>query len=119
MSLQVGASCYATAVDAGRAACSQFQPLTSFNTTHVKSVTCTSSNPTTGTLNLNIVTTEISSGASSSVAVIQTLTYPPCVQSDYMEAAGIIFAALMAAYIVWFCGVKILSYLGWSRGDHA
>lgn len=119
MSLQVGMSCYSTAAQAGRAACSQYQPLSTINGNILKTVSCSSADTSTGALHLDIVTTDTSTSSVSSVQVSQQITFSDCVNQDYIDAAAIIFPALLAVYVVWICGWKMLSFVGWSRGENA
>jgi hypothetical protein len=69
MSLQVGASCYASAADAGRAACSQFSPMLHVGETTARTISCTSADATSGALNLKIVSTDLASSAVTVTAV--------------------------------------------------
>ena len=117
MSLQVGTSCYATAVDAGRAACSQFEPVSTISGSIVKTVSCSSSDPSTGALILDINSIDSSTNAASSVQVTQNISFPPCVQQDYIDAAEVIAGSLLAFWVVGYAGYKIMALLDWSRGE--
>lgn len=86
MSFQVGAFCYATSVDAGRAACSQFQNVSSLSPTQVQTVSCSGVDPASGSLLLNISSVDVGTGASSVQVVAQQISFPPCVQQDYLDA---------------------------------
>jgi len=119
MPFQVGMACYSTAVDAGRAACSAFENISTINGNIVKTVSCTSSDFATGALNLSIASTDIVTNITTTESISQLITFPPCVEGDYVEAAGIIFAGLLSIWCIWICGWKLLSFLGWSRGENA
>jgi hypothetical protein len=118
VSLQVGAFCYANAVEAGRAACSQFQPVTSLSGTLFKTITCTGSDATTGSLSLDLKTFDTAALTMTEQTFSQSLNYSDCVNQDYVDAAEVIFPALVAVWVVWICGRKMMDVLGWSRGDH-
>ncbi|MDP2144405.1 MAG: hypothetical protein Q8J80_09795 [Gallionella sp.] len=116
MALQVGAFCYASPVEAGRAACSQFQPSTVIYANEVKTVTCSGSDALTGDLLLQVVTTDTATQISTVQNITQSLTFPPCVQEDYIAYFGVIFGGLMAVYVIWLCGRWMLSFLDFNRG---
>ena len=118
MSLQVGAFCYATPADAGRAACSQWQPVVNVSGNIIKSVTCYDINAVNGALFLRVATTDTSIPSTTFQNVSHLLSYPACVEQDYLVAAEIVIAGLLALYVTWLCGWKILSYLGWTRGEN-
>lgn len=115
MSFQVGASCFATAADAGRAACSQFPPVASISGDTVKTVSCSGSDGTSGALVLDIVST--ASGVTTTSTISQPVTFGPCVQSDYVDAAEVVAGAALAVWAVWYGGKKVLQMLNWSRGS--
>lgn len=117
MSLQVGASCYATAADAGRAACSQFSPVATLSGTTLKTVSCSASHATTGALLLDVVETDTVTQATTTTQVSQLVTFPPCVQQDYLDAAEVIISGLLAVWVIWYSGHKLISFLGWTRGS--
>lgn len=118
MSMQVGASCYASSVDAGRAACASFDPVTTITASSVRTVTCASSDGVTGALNLSVSDTDIATNTTTITAISQLPAFPDCVQSDYVDAIGIIFAGLLSIWCIWICAWKLLSFLGWSRGEN-
>lgn len=105
MTLQVGNACYANPVDAGVAACSSFVPVSAVSAdgSQVRTVTCASSDPSTGALMLNIATVGTTTGASSTNAqVLQAVAFPTCTQQDYVDSYMAIFAALLGAFGVLF-----------------
>jgi hypothetical protein len=118
MSLQVGTLCYSSAVEAGRAACSQFSPVSMLSGSTMKTASCASSDAITGALLVNVVTTDLSTNASSVVQISQTVSFPACVQQDYIDAAEIIIGALLGLWCVWFTGKKIIETLGFTRGEN-
>ena len=118
MSLQVGSSCYASAVDAGRAACSQFQTIATINGNILKTVSCSSSDISTGALVLDVVTTDTTTAVTSTVQVNQLVTFPPCVEGDYIVAAEIIAGALLALWVIGYSGHKLIQFLSTNRGDY-
>jgi regulator of PEP synthase PpsR (kinase-PPPase family) len=118
MSLQVGSFCYADAVAAGRAACSQFQPVSHISDTVASTLSCSSADATTGALNLSIVSTNLSTMVVTTSTTQQLQDYMSCVLGDYMDFFGTIFAALMLLYLTWFFGQKILRTLNWGRGEN-
>jgi hypothetical protein len=117
MSLQVGASCYASAADAGRAACSQFSPMLHVGETTARTISCTSADATSGALNLKIVSTDLASSAVTVTTTQQLQDYPPCVIQDYVDSLEVVAAAVLAVWSIWYCGMKLVGFLGWSRGD--
>jgi hypothetical protein len=118
MSLQVGSFCYASPGDAGRAACSQFQSSTTISGDSLKTVTCSGADETTGALLLDVVTTSASSGTSTTTQISQSISFPECVNQDYVEFLGVVFAGVLSVYILWLCGWRLLSFIGWTRGDN-
>ena len=118
MSLQVGNTCYLSPVDAGAAACSQFSPISTINSVSVKQVTCSSADATTGALNLFVTSTDLTTNVTTSQTVQQVLSFPPCIQTDYFDAFEVVFGAVLGLYVIWLCSWKLLSYLGWSRGEN-
>jgi hypothetical protein len=116
MSVQVGAYCFATSVDAAPHACAAFVPVTQVNGSSVSTVGCSSANPD-GSLAMYRVNADSGTGAQTTVAFTMALDYPPCVQSDYVDAAealaGPVLACLVACWGLW----KLTSYLGWGRAD--
>lgn len=117
MSLQVGALCYATAIEAGRAACSQFSSVTTINGDIIKTVTCSASDALTGDLQLSIASTDLISQITTTQIVAQPLNYPPCIAQDYIDAIELLIGALLVVFIVWHGGFRMLSFLGWTRGS--
>jgi hypothetical protein len=119
MSYQVGASCYATVVDAGGAACAAYAPISSIvaDGAVVRTVTCTSADPSTGSLNLQISSTPIDGSASSIAYVSQAIAFPSCTQSDYVAATEIVVAAVLACWAAVYALNAIRKYLDWSRGE--
>jgi hypothetical protein len=117
MSFQVGSSCYATQADAGAAACSQFVPVYSQDATNFYSTTCASASAT-GALNLQNVTTKISNGAITTKLIAVMQSYPACIETDYLVAGETIAGALFGLWAIAYAGYKILSFLGWSRGQN-
>lgn len=119
MSLQVGAFCYATPVDAGRAACAQFSPITSVDGSgNVITLSCASSDATTGALNLQKIVTA-PGGAQTVSTVVELPSYPDCVQGDYIAAVEVVIPGLLVCWVLWFTGRSIMRFLGWSRGENA
>lgn len=116
MALQVGALCYASAIEAGRAACSQFNSVTTISGNEIKTVTCSSADPMTGALQLSIATTNTNTQNTTTQIVAQPLNYPPCIVQDYIDAIGVIISGLLVVFIVWHGGWRMLSFLGWTRG---
>lgn len=117
MSLQVGSVCYASPVDAGSAACAAFVPVSSISGGQVQTVSCGSSDSTTGALNLTVSSTNISSGVTSSIQISQLQTFPPCAQGDFIAAFEVLFAGLLGLWAMWYGGSKLIGFLGWSRGQ--
>jgi hypothetical protein len=117
MSLQVGSFCYADAIEAGRAACSQFQPVSHLSDTVASTIYCSSSDATTGALNLSIVSTNILSGVVTTQTTQQRMDFMPCVLSDYVDFIGVIFGGIMTVWVVWYFGKKLLALLNWGRGE--
>lgn len=116
MAFQVGVSCYATAADAGRAACSQFQPLTTISGNTVKTVSCSSADVITGDLNLSVISTDIPTNITTAQGITHSLSFPPCIQQDYLDAIEVVSASLLSVLVIWWCGMKLVNFLGWSRG---
>ncbi len=119
MALQVGSFCYASLVEAGRATCSQFNPLTTINGNEIKTVTCAGSDLATGDLQLSVVVLDMLTNSSSTQTYSHALSYPPCIQQDYIDAAEVVIGAVLVIYVFWICGWKLLSFLGWTRGENA
>lgn len=119
MSYQVGAACYATIVDAGGAACAQYAPVSGVveNGAVVRTVSCTSVDLTTGALNLQITSTPVDGSPSSTRTVAQSISYPPCIYSDYVQAAEVIFGSVLAVWAAIYGIQKIRGLLNWSRGE--
>lgn len=119
MSYQVGAACYATVVEAGGAACAAYAPVSTLvlDGAAVRTVSCTSADPSTGALKLQISTTPVDGSAGTSTVVSQSIAFPECTQGDYVAAAEIIFGAVLAAWaLVWGLNA-VRRYLDWSRGE--
>ena len=117
MSLQVGSFCYADIVQAGRAACSQFPVVSHISDTVASTLSCASSDATTGALNLSIVSTNLSSGVVTTITTQQRMDFMPCVLSDYVDFFGVIFGGIMTVWVVWYFGKKLLALLNWGRGE--
>lgn len=119
MSYQVGAACYATVVDAGVAACAAYAPISTLvsNGAVIRTISCTSADAVTGALKLQITSTPVSGGASTIAQVKQVISYSPCVQSDYVAAAELIFAAILSVWAALYGVNAIRRYLDWSRGE--
>ncbi|MDK6078350.1 hypothetical protein [Massilia varians] len=121
MSYQVGAACYATVVDAGAAACAQYAPVSSLvqDGAVIRTVSCSSADPTSGALFLHISSTPSDGlGQTTSVTVKQSISFPDCQQSAYVQAAQVVFGACLGLWSVIWCGKKILELLNWGRGDN-
>lgn len=116
MSLQVGSLCYATAVDAGSAACSFFVPVSSVDASGVRSVSCIGADQVTGALNFQVATTP-PGGATTYATISQLPAFPPCSHDDYLIAveqiAGVALACVAVCYGAW----QLYKLLHWSRGD--
>jgi len=119
MSYQVGAACYATVVDAGGAACAAYAPVSTLvhDGAAVRTVSCTSADPSSGALNLQISTTPVDGSPGTVSTVSQPIAFPPCTQADYVLAAETIVAALLAAWVVVWGVNEVRKYIDWSRGD--
>lgn len=119
MSFQYSNSCYLTVVDSGVAACANFLPLTmlSQDGLTVKSLSCASADLETGALNFDLISTLISSGASSVSSVSQLYSFAACTQSDYFVAFQAVFGAVLALVIISYGMWKIYTYLNWARGS--
>lgn len=98
MSYQVGAACYATVVDAGGAACTAYAPVSTLvsDGAILRTASCSSVDSTTGALNLQITSTPVDGTASTTAIVSQTISYPACIQADYILAGEIVAGALLA-----------------------
>lgn len=119
MSFQVGSACYATVVDAGVAACAQYAPVSTLiqDGAVIRTVSCSSADATTGALNLNISSTPVDGSAGTVATVQQAITYADCQQFAWVQAAEVVFAALLGLWAVCYAGYKIISLLRWGRGD--
>jgi hypothetical protein len=119
MSYQVGAACYATVVDAGAAACAQYQPVSTLvqDGAVIRTVSCSSADPTTGALNLNISSTPVGGSPGTSATVQQAITFPDCQQFAYVQAAQVIFGSLLGLWAVIWCGKKMIDIINWGRGE--
>lgn len=97
MPVQVAGYCYATNADAAPAACAGFASLSQLmpDGQTVKTVSCTGTNSETGAL-LITVTTLPPAGPQSAIVLEQTPNFPPCIESDKVEATMAITSALMA-----------------------
>lgn len=120
MSFQVGAACFATVVDAGAAACAQYQPVSSLvqDGAVIRTVSCSSADITTGALNLTVSSTPVdgSTGATA-ITVQQAITFPDCQQAVYVQAAQVIFGACLGLWSVIYCGKKLIETINWGRGE--
>lgn len=121
MSFQVGSACYATVVDAGVAACAQYEPVSTLiqDGAVIRTVSCSSADATTGALILNISSTPVDGSAGTVATVHQAITYADCQQFAWVQAAEVVFAALLGLWAVCYGGYKIISLLRWGRGDSA
>lgn len=119
MSYQVGAACYATVVDAGAAACAQYAPVSTLvqDGAVIRTVSCTSVDPVTGALNLSIASTSVDGALNSTTTVQQQITFPNCQQFAYMDAAKVVFGALLGLWVVVYCGKKLIEVINWGRGE--
>lgn len=119
MSYQVGVACYATIVDAGSAACAAYAPVSMLvqGGAAVRTVSCTSADPITGALNLQISTSPVDGSGITSALISHPIAFPECIQGDYFAAGEVIFSAVLAGWaLIW--GVNaVRSYLDWSRGE--
>lgn len=123
MSLQVGNFCFATPAAAGVAACSQYVTVSTitqpfFGNPTLVATSCSGSDPNTGALLLNVASTDLILGTQSNLQISTLPTFPPCNQLDYVLAGEAIFGALLALYITWYTGKKLIATLNWSRGDY-
>lgn len=121
MSYQVGSACYATVVEAGGAACAAFTPVTSLvlDGSAVRTVSCTSADSSTGALHLQITSTPVDGSAGTTAVVSQSISYPDCMQADYVAAGEVIAGALLAAWAGIYGLQAIRNYLNWARGDNS
>jgi len=119
MSYQVGFACYATVVDAGGAACSNFSPVTTMvsDGSVVRTVSCSSADPNTGALNLRVVSSPVDGSPSTVTTVSQVISYPDCVYGDFVVAGEAIFAAILGAWALIYGANLVRNYLDWSRGE--
>lgn len=120
MSYQVGAACYATLVDAGAAACAQYAPVSTLvhDGAVIRTVSCSSADPTTGALNLHISSTPADgSDATTEITVQQAITFSDCQQFAWVDAAEVIFASGLGLWAVIYGGKKLLEVLHWGRGE--
>lgn len=119
MSFQVGAACFATVVDAGAAACAQFQPVSTLvqDGAVIRTVSCSSADPMTGALNLNISSTLVDGSATSAVAVQQSITFSSCQHAIYVQAASVVFGSVLGLWSVIWCGKKVIETINWGRGE--
>lgn len=119
MSYQVGSACYATLVDAGGAACSAYSPVSGLveNGAKLRTVSCTSSDASTGALNLQITTTAVDGSGSTTATVSQLISFPTCSQGDYLAAGEMIFGAILAVWAAVYGVNEVRKLLTWGRGD--
>jgi len=117
MALQVGDSCYATPFDAGVAACAFFSAPPFQNTTQLVTSQCVGTQAGTGSLIIQTRTTTFATNSTTAVNSTLLQGYPPCVETDYLVAGEVIAGALLSLWAIGYCGYKVLSFLGWSRGD--
>lgn len=119
MSYQVGAACYATVVDAGSAACAAYAPVSTLiqDGTVVRTVSCFSADASTGALNFQISSTPVDGSASTIATVSQAISFPVCSQGDYVAAAEVVAAAMLAAWAAAYGLNAIRRYIDWSRGE--
>ena len=119
MSYQVGAFCFATAADAGAAACARFEPVTSIvdSGATVRSVSCESFDISTGALNLEITSSPVAGGSSTYSTISQQIAFAPCQESVYLDAAEAISGLVLAAYFSAWGMLKIIQFLGVFRGS--
>lgn len=117
MSYQVGAFCFASLGDSGAAACSRFVPVSSVDGVSLRTVSCESSDPVTGALNLKISVSPLDGSASSYSAISQQIAFSDCQESQYWEAFSIFAGVIITAWALVWCGWKVASFLGFSRGE--
>ena len=119
MAFQVGASCYATAVDAGSAACASYGQVSHLVADGgiVRTVSCTAVDPSSGALSMQIVSTPVDGSPSTTAYVSQLVAFPACIQTDYVAAFEVIFGALLALAVMVWGPVQIMRFLGWGRGE--
>lgn len=111
MSFQVGAFCYPSPGDAGRAACTNFELQTSIDGTNIRTVSCSGADPTTGALQLDVATTDISTNVVSSVQIYQPITFSECMQQDVINAVGILIGAALGVWAVMYGLYKVYQML--------
>lgn len=119
MSYQVGAACYATLSDAGVAACAQYNPVSRLvqDGAVIRTVSCSGADPSTGALNLIITSTPVDGSASTTATVHQSIAYPACQQSAWVDAAEVVFSSALGLWSVIYGAKKLLELLHWGRGD--
>lgn len=117
MAVQVGGFCYAAASDAGPAACAAFSPVSSISGNFLSTVGCSSANFD-GNLTMYRSVVDMTSQAAPVLSTFtQKFYFPLCVEGEILIAlqgiAGPVLGVLVSAWGLF----KIMSYLGWSRGD--
>ena len=119
MSFQVGAVCFATVVDAGAAACAQYQPVSTLvqDGAVIRTVSCSSADPVTGALNLTISSTPVDGSQGAVGTVQQAISFSDCQQAAYVQAASVIFASALGVWVVVWCGKKLIETINWGRGE--
>ncbi len=121
MSYQVGSACFSNPVQAGRAACAAFTPLSSLvlGGTVLRTVSCTSADSSSGHLNLQITSTTLDGSSSTTSIIAQSVSYSDCKQSDYVAAGESIFGAVLAAWAICYAPYVIMRFLNSYRGDQS
>lgn len=109
MSYQVGVACYATAADAGAAACAQYTPVTTMveNGAVIRTVSCSTADSTTGALKLQITSTPVDGSPSTTVFVSHPIAFADCMWPKFAEAGVVVFGMLLGIY----CTVKAWNYV--------
>ena len=117
MSYQVGVACFATMAGAGSATCSQFTPITSLveNGAVIRTVSCSSADPTTGVLNLQISSTPVDGSPSTITHASQPVTFADCLWPHYVNGGLQVFAVLLGIVVT----VKAWGYLQVFLDSHA
>lgn len=118
MSVQVGALCYATPVDAGAPSCAAWQPISTLNGSMLTTVSCSGIRPADGAL---LMTRSVVDTATTNeptlTGFVQVLDYPPCVQDEYRTYVNALLGPILAVVVVCWALWRINSYLGWGRAD--
>lgn len=116
-SVQVGASCYATPVDAGAAACAAHVSSVTVQGGDVVSLSCAG---VTALGELVMQTGVVPVGSSASAVVSQYTLAPvfqPCQDADKVQAGLMITSAVIVAVTLCGCAYSVVRFLNWSRGE--